>query len=191
MRFQSKQEARAWAVGLRGKFSDDKIKDDSKRLAAHLAAFLRAIAPPQVFMFAALNHEPNILSLAADYQNPVYGLPITRERLFMDFFRYRAGDPLKQGTFGIPVPENPNEVITPCSNDVMLIPAVALTKVGSRLGHGKGYYDIYLSSLKNKPTLVGVCWEELICEKNTWPEDAHDVRLDHICTQTGICKMIA
>ena len=66
-----------------------------------------------------------------------------------------------------------------------LIPGVAFTKEGTRLGHGKGFYDIYLEKLiescKEKKiglTLTGICFSTQIFE--ILPKDSHDVIMDNV-----------
>ena len=63
----------------------------------------------------------------------------------------------------------------------MLVPGVAFTKDGKRLGHGKGFYDIYIEEMKNagmKPFLYGVCLPCQIVED--LPTDEHDVPMDKV-----------
>ena len=63
----------------------------------------------------------------------------------------------------------------------MLVPGVAFTKDGKRLGHGKGFYDIYIEEMKNagmKPFLCGVCLPCQIVED--LPTDEHDVPMDKV-----------
>ena len=61
----------------------------------------------------------------------------------------------------------------------MIVPGVAFTKDGKRLGHGKGFYDIYIEEICTqgvKPFLCGVC---LPCQVvNEIPTNEHDVRMD-------------
>jgi len=69
--------------------------------------------------------------------------------------------------------------------DVILVPGVAFTKSGLRLGNGKGYYDSYLnkffphqsSSAHHKsPFLIGLAFTQQIVDQ--LPTEAHDIKLD-------------
>ncbi|GBP69631.1 5-formyltetrahydrofolate cyclo-ligase [Eumeta japonica] len=73
--------------------------------------------------------------------------------------------------------------------DLVIAPGVAFTKNGKRLGHGGGYYDRYLSLLKEKhqqnpnfkkPYIIAVGFKEQIYEKI--PCDPHDVVVDEVVT---------
>src|SRR6476661_110119 len=71
-------------------------------------------------------------------------------------FRFRAGDPLEPGPFGIMQPKARTPVVEP---DLILVPLIAIDGSGTRLGRGKGHYDRALIGLrKRKARLVGVGW---------------------------------
>lgn len=63
--------------------------------------------------------------------------------------------------------------------DVLLIPGLAFTKNGQRLGRGKGYYDRYLEKFKNKK--IGICFTTQIFDKI--PGDIWDQNMDQIITE--------
>lgn len=81
----------------------------------------------------------------------------------------------KIGKYGIKEPVTPNysltvikssltvintsSLLTPHSIDFVLVPGVAFSPNGYRLGRGKGYYDKFLSKYINLFT-VGVCFRE-------------------------------
>ena len=53
-------------------------------------------------------------------------------------FRFRAGDPLQPGPFGMMQPKLSAPVVEP---DLILVPLLAIDGSGTRLGRGKGHYD--------------------------------------------------
>ena len=63
----------------------------------------------------------------------------------------------------------------------MLVPGVAFSLDGKRLGHGKGFYDIYIERMKKagqEPYLCGIC---LFCQiKENIPTDSHDIPMDKV-----------
>ena len=77
---------------------------------------------------------------------------------------------------------------------VMLLPLVACDADCSRLGHGKGYYDRFISQLhqarqtRNLPRvhLIGVALNEQIVDIGVIPMAQHDVRLDQILTPKAL-----
>lgn len=66
--------------------------------------------------------------------------------------------------------------------DLIVVPAVAFTQQGARLGHGKGYYDTYynrcLQSQAQIPYTVGLCFSQQIVP--TIPMDSHDMIVDEV-----------
>jgi 5-formyltetrahydrofolate cyclo-ligase len=71
-------------------------------------------------------------------------------------FKFRAGDPLEGGPFGILQPKRSTPIVEP---DLILVPLIAIDGNGTRLGRGKGHYDRALVRLrKSGAELNGVGW---------------------------------
>ena len=90
-------------------------------------------------------------------------------------FKFRAGDPLEPGPFGIMQPKPRTPVVEP---DLILVPLIAVDGNGTRLGRGKGHYDRALARLKKSGArLVGVGWplQRLV---EMIPTDDWDIPLD-------------
>lgn len=98
-----------------------------------------------------------------------------------DTMRFFAYDPAKlvRGAFGIAEPAADAPVCEPARIDLMVVPGVAFTRDGARLGRGRGYYDKYLSQNGMRAFRVGVCFAHQIVE--ALPAEPHDVRMDRVC----------
>jgi len=88
---------------------------------------------------------------------------------------------LETGTYGIREPKAGLEKLTwgVTNSPFMIVPGVAFTKDGKRLGHGKGFYDIYIEEICKqgaKPFLCGVCLPCQVVEEI--PTDEHDVLMN-------------
>lgn len=83
-----------------------------------------------------------------------------------------------KGKLGIREPDERCKKIALEDFDLILVPGVAFSKNGYRLGRGKGYYDRMLA--RTKAIKCGVCFE---CQYG-WeiPAEPHDVKLDCIIT---------
>ncbi|OAL34734.1 hypothetical protein AYO20_05929 [Fonsecaea nubica] len=79
----------------------------------------------------------------------------------------------------------------PPSLDLIFMPAIAFDQSHRRLGHGKGFYDRYLSKYKDTlsgsqsgrpmPLLVGIALrEQILPPDETIPADEHDWTVDQI-----------
>ncbi len=98
-------------------------------------------------------------------------------------FRFRAGDPIAPGPFGIMQPKKSTPVVEP---DVILVPLIAIDGHGTRLGRGKGHYDRALIRLKKSGArLVGVGWPLQLLEEMI-PADEWDVPLHAFASPAGL-----
>lgn len=65
--------------------------------------------------------------------------------------------------------------------DLVLLPGVAFTARGDRLGHGMGYYDKFLASLPEpKPSTVALAFREQVVDE--LPTTELDYSLDAVLT---------
>lgn len=67
-------------------------------------------------------------------------------------------------------------------NDLAIIPGLAFSSTGDRIGYGKGVYDRYLAD--SSVYKLGVCMDCQI--RVSLPQDSHDVKVDSIITEEGI-----
>lgn len=81
-----------------------------------------------------------------------------------------------------PVPERTREV--PVSElSVVLVPGVAFSRSGKRLGRGGGYYDRLLRDVSPETRRIGVILDSFLVEEI--PEEAHDQRVAELVTESG------
>jgi 5-formyltetrahydrofolate cyclo-ligase len=78
--------------------------------------------------------------------------------------------------------------VAPEDIGVILVPGLAFTKNGHRLGRGGGYYDRYLASLPATTMKIGVCFALQIV--NMLPLEPHDQQMDAIVTDEGLVNRI-
>jgi len=98
-------------------------------------------------------------------------------------FKFRAGDPLEPGPFGIMQPKRSAPVVEP---DLIFVPLIAIDGRGTRLGRGKGHYDRALVRLrKSGARLIGVGWA-LQRLADTIPADDWDIPLDGFASPEGV-----
>lgn len=90
--------------------------------------------------------------------------------------------PFIKNALNILEPENPIKIK---EVDVFLVPGVAFTASGKRLGRGGGYYDKLLS--KYPDTLkIGITFNERIMQD--LPTESHDISMDYVFTNDKYYK---
>lgn len=92
-------------------------------------------------------------------------------------------DDLKRvGSFGILEPCENARSMEPNEIDLIVVPGIAFTQSGERLGMGGGYYDRFLAD--TRAVRIGFAFSCQI--KQSLPTDVWDAKLDYLVTQDGI-----
>jgi 5-formyltetrahydrofolate cyclo-ligase len=70
--------------------------------------------------------------------------------------------------------------VDPASLDVVVVPGLAFTADGRRLGQGGGHYDRFLPRLRAGCVTIGAAFAEQLVDD--LPTEPHDIRLTHVAT---------
>ncbi len=132
------------------------------------------------------NYELNILNILKVFENNDFtiSLPKIMKNNEMNFFKWSKKEPLKINKLGIPEPIS-NKKVYP---NILLIPLVAFDDQLNRLGYGGGYYDRYLSRVKNKNRLLKVGLGFSFQKVKNLPVEKYDKSLDCIITEKKIIE---
>jgi len=126
-----------------------------------------------------LDIRPLISALQA--QGETLALPaILRKHHPLEFRAYTANTKLERGPHGTYQPPKSAAVLTP---DIILMPLLAFTHDGERLGYGGGYYDRTLASLRKTHDVFACGVAFAAQEAQSLPTEAHDMRMDGILTE--------
>jgi 5-formyltetrahydrofolate cyclo-ligase len=96
-----------------------------------------------------------------------------------------SGD-LEVHPFGYRQPGPDAPEVSPRIVEAVLVPGVLFDRRGGRLGHGKGYYDRLLGSMRPRPYLIGVTLERRVVP--TIPVDRDDIPMDALITEHGFAE---
>jgi 5-formyltetrahydrofolate cyclo-ligase len=77
----------------------------------------------------------------------------------------------------------PEDSVDPAWPDVVVVPGLAFTPNGQRLGQGGGWYDRFLVGVRDGCETIGVCFHEQLVD--ALPNEAHDVAVDRVVTDRG------
>lgn len=149
-------------------------------LAGHLMPLLSVAEV--VASYAA--YGPEMDPAAADDQAAILAFPRVAPDDRMTFHACPRAM-LIEGRFGIPAPPEDAPEVTP---DLVLVPLLAATLAGDRLGQGKGHYDRALARLRDHGPVVavGIAWPVQVVAD--LPCDAWDQRLDWLATPSGLMR---
>lgn len=87
----------------------------------------------------------------------------------------RFCDWLTANGVAVVVPEDEPDPKVP---DLIVVPGVAFTAAGHRLGQGGGWYDRFLPNINDRAKTVGVCFSEQVLE--ALPQESHDVVVQQV-----------
>lgn len=143
-------------------------------IASEIKSHLAVVGARVVALYSPLGNEPLLWGLVEELSAKMLVLLPKVEGEIMNFYYYDKGN-VAPGAFGIMEPQC-GEAVLPYEIDAVVVPGVAFTKDGARMGRGKGYYDKYLSQKDFRGVKIGVCYAEQILDE--LPVEPHDVRMD-------------
>lgn len=172
----NKSELRRTIRRLTASLSAEQKEAESARIEAALLTREDVGKAETIALFLSLDDEPQmrgvISALAATHR-------IVVPRIDGDEMEFAAYSPatLRIGAFGIEEPAD-SETVPPADIDLMIVPGVAFTREGARLGRGRGYYDRYRARKGFRAFCIGVCFAEQIV--GHIPTEPHDKAVDEV-----------
>jgi 5-formyltetrahydrofolate cyclo-ligase len=96
---------------------------------------------------------------------------------------YAFGETLAAGVWGIREPKPDAPEVSP---DILLVPLLAFARSGHRIGYGAGYYDMTITALRAKKTVLAVGIAFAAQEIASVPTTPRDARLDLVLTEREV-----
>lgn len=157
----------------------------SAAIVQGLDRVMASISGGIVLLYAALPAEANVWGIVETRPGFRYALPrITtlEPRLECRAFSDRRAD-LIPGAFGIDEPDPGRCPLIPFAElDLVIVPGLAFTPAGERLGRGGGFYDRLLSHPDVCARRIGVCFDCQVVD--SLPVESHDEGVDVVVTET-------
>lgn len=152
-------------------------------------AFMSAFeVPPDTevagYMPIGSEADPRALLFALEGAGAAVSLPVTLAAgAPLLFRRWRTGERLIEGRYGIPEPQEEAEIARP---SLFLVPLLAFDARGTRLGYGAGHYDATLKAARRAGLVLAVGIAYAGQEAAHLPREAHDEALDAVATEQGV-----
>lgn len=154
----------------------------SNFLVHHTRGFERKI----IGIYWPFRGEYDVRSIARHFlaQEATLALPkVIGKHQPLHFCTWSPNSPMKDGAYGIPIPEHV-QIVRP---DAVIIPMVGFDQRGYRLGYGSGYYDRTLATYDPQPIKIGVAFEmQRLGDLHPQP---HDIAMHYVVTEAGIFKI--
>ena len=146
-----------------------------RKLSPHLEGEPRTVA-----IYAPLPHEVNLLPLLEEYPLHRFVFPLCMPGHQLEFRHVQdTARDMQPGAMNIPEPAPHTSAVKPEDIDLLIIPGVAFTRQGDRMGYGGGYYDRFIPRC-TRARVLALAFEEQIYEE--LPTEAHDLRIPLIIT---------
>lgn len=124
----------------------------------------------------------NIVTLARNQGKQIV-VPITFSNRQMRFAYWNPQTEFRKNPFGIEEPIDPIWVNEE-EIDLVIVPGLAYSKKGERLGFGGGYYDCFLS--QGKYDTVSLAYMEQVYETALWDVEKFDIPVEWLITIEGV-----
>ena len=173
-RVESKAELRTWAKTLA-----PATGDESRAVAEHVSTFIAANRWRSILTFLAMPGEVDLATIKGDLE-----LAVTRTPARGPLTIHRLDENLETHPFGYRQPREGAAPINPEEIECVLVPGVLFAADGSRLGHGRGYYDTLLHRLTHRPFLLGVTLARRVIAEV--PMTDADVYMNAVATENGV-----
>lgn len=166
------------------KFAHD--QNSGQGHADHLSSVLAAYRGVPLAGYARMRTEidPTPAMAEASAHGPVCLPVIIGKAQPLKFRVWSPGCAMHDGPFGAQVPAA-GDWITP---EILIVPLLAFSRNGGRLGYGGGFYDRTLEGLRAVRPTLAIGFAYAAQEMNDLPLDPTDQPLDLIVTEHGVIE---
>lgn len=176
----NKKQFRAHAAARRDRLSPAERKANSRVICDAIMPIIARARAKHIMLYNAFGSEVDLGALIPVLWHAgmhTYFPVMDGRRIHAVPFNSRTK--YKAAAFGIREPVG--EPADPALLDICLIPGVAFTRSGHRLGYGVGYYDRFLP--QTQAQRIGVCFAAQLF--SSLPVDEHDCIMDTIINETA------
>jgi len=170
-----KSNQRLICLNARDSLSYKQREDDSKIICERLLPFLQG---KTILSYSPIASEVDVSMINTNFK---VAYPLIRKGRQMEARIPNAS--MIKNRYGILEPDPDNSILIDKKDlDVIIVPCVGFDAYKNRLGHGGGYYDIFLTDLK--ATKIAVAFEAQKLDQII--TDINDIPMDMIITEAGI-----
>ena len=184
----TKKEIRQKMLAKRRALSASEIDEKSLALRDQIVSLPAYQKAKRIMAYLSMKGEadldPLIRQALADGKE-IY-IPVCLPEKQMEAGRLLSMEHFKKGPYGLRDLPDGYAVISPEELDLVLVPGVACTKEGIRLGMGAGYYDRYLSYVPFEKRVVTLWDFQVIADI---PFEPFDQKMAQIVTEKSVISV--
>jgi 5-formyltetrahydrofolate cyclo-ligase len=177
----AKRALRRALLAERRALPPDAVATASGAIVAALRTLPELAGASDVLLYAA---DPDEVDLDALLDAPPHGWRVLLPKVLegeLAAVPHHARAPLTVGPFGIREPAG--DPVDPAGIDAVIVPGVAFTPTGQRLGRGAGMYDRLLPRTA-RAVRIGVCLEAFV--RPELAVEPHDALVDVVITDASV-----
>jgi len=176
-----KKQLRALCRQRRDELGESYRQHASERICASIREWPAFHSARVVFAYLPIKGEVDLRPLIAASPAAAWAIPrIVRSPARRLAFHAHLPDRLIPHRYGMLEPDPALPEIDPEQADLIIVPGVAYTRSGHRLGYGGGYYDRLLA-LPGRALTLGVCYQVLLLDD--LPREQHDAPVGNVVTE--------
>ena len=186
-----KKLLRKEALGRRRSLTAEARQEKSRLIADKLLSDSRVKEARTILGFFSMKDEVEMekILLRLLEMGKRVALPLVTGPGQMEAVELKSFDDLVPGDFNIPtVREEVREIVRPEELDCVLVPAVAFSDAGYRLGMGGGFYDRYLIRA-TKASRLAVVFDCQIFPEEGFPREEYDQQVDSVFTENNTLEI--
>jgi 5-formyltetrahydrofolate cyclo-ligase len=184
-----KRQLRSGCLHIREQLGQAYRDRASELICEHIQKWTPFKSARVVLAYLPMRGEVDVRPLIARISGVRVAIPrvVEAPEPHLAFHAYQL-DRLIRHRYGMLEPDPATPVISDDQADLIIVPGLAFTRSGFRLGYGGGFYDRLLARREHALTL-GVCFQALVLDEI--PHEHHDVPVDNVVTETSgvlVCR---
>lgn len=180
-----KSQLRKQFLTKRGAIAPSVIAEKSKKIVKQSISSKAFKTAQTISCYYPFRNEVDLLFLLSFSNKKVIAFPrVVKGTEKLDFYLIKSPNDFEKGVFGLMEPKLSLPKIEIEVIDLFLVPGVAFTRSGGRLGYGGGYYDETLKYKKPGSLAFGICFDIQLTE--SIPLEEWDIKMDFIITESAI-----
>lgn len=181
-----KTRLRKTCMQMRGQL---RSAEKDSRIAERVLAHIKVKEADTVLLYASFGTETDTRQIAdALWESDIpVAFPRCGKNREMTFHLVRSREMLLRGSYGIPEPPESLPCPEITEKTLCIVPGLAFTEKGGRLGYGGGYYDSFIQKYPYIYT-IAIAYDGLVLD--SLPLEEHDIPMNEIVTEerTVLCR---